>query len=202
MAVVLPFIILVFYPIQKIYLRTSRQMRLLDIEYKAPLFSQLISTLDGLATIRAFRWEDAFERKNTQRLDDAQRPSYLLYCLQRWLTLTVDMTVAVIAVILIVLTTTLREQIGPGNMGIALSSILNFSGTLGTTVTSWVALEISLGAVARVRNFVSDTDPEDQDGDTRKEEPSEWPTRGDVNIDNVTASYLWVSPNIWWQLGY
>ena len=188
MAIVLPFLILVFYPIQHLYLRTSRQMRLLDIEHKAPLFSQLIGTLDGLATIRAYQWQDDLEKKQIRKLDESQRPSYLLYCLQRWLTFTADMSIALIAVIVIVITTTLREQIGPGNMGIALSNILAFSGTLKTTVTSWVMLEIALGAVARVRNFIADTEPEDDFDDDYKG-LEDWPSKGAVEFENVTASY-------------
>ncbi|KAK2593028.1 hypothetical protein QQS21_009282 [Conoideocrella luteorostrata] len=204
MAVVLPFLILAFYPIQHVYLRTSRQMRLLDIEHKAPLFSQLISTLDGLATIRACGWQGALEEKNTAKLDQSQRPSYLLYCLQRWLTFTIDMAIAAIALMVIVITTTLREQIGPGNMGVALSSVLGFSGTLKTTVTSWVMLEISLGAVARVRNFIADTEPEDgdvhddsddadadaDDDDDRNTAMDDWPSQGAIEMKNVTASYF------------
>lgn len=192
MAAVLPFLIVVFYPIQHVYLRTSRQMRLLDIEYKAPLFSQLIGTLDGLATIRAFQWQDELAKKNIRRLDESQRPSYLLYCLQRWLTFTIDMTIAVIAVVVIVLTTTLREQIGPGNMGIALSNILAFSGTLQTTVTSWVMMEIALGAVARVHNFIADTKPEDDFEEYDDIKSQTWPSKGAIELQGVTASYLLV----------
>ena len=64
LAIFLPFLVLVFYAIGHFYLRTSRQMRLLDIEHKAPLYTQLIKTVDGLATIRAFQWQNNFEQKN------------------------------------------------------------------------------------------------------------------------------------------
>lgn len=97
------------------------------------------------------------------------------------------MTIALIALIVIVLTTTLREQIGPGNMGIALSNILAFSGTLKTTITSWVMLEIALGAVARVRNFIADTEPEDEFDEY--EDREDWPSKGAIEFDGVTASY-------------
>ncbi|WYZ37828.1 hypothetical protein EsH8_II_001334 [Colletotrichum jinshuiense] len=189
MAAILPLLIPVFYAIQHFYLRTSRQMRLLDIEHKAPLYTQLIETLDGLATIRAFKWEDAFEKSNMSRLDDSQRPSYLLACLQRWLTFSVDMVIAAIALILIVLVTTLREQIGPGFIGIALTNVLAFSGTVKAIITSWVMLEVSLGAVARVRNF-SMTTKSESDSETHLAEPaSDWPSQGAIEFSNVTASY-------------
>ncbi|KAJ0342874.1 hypothetical protein COL922a_000698 [Colletotrichum nupharicola] len=189
MAVILPFLVPAFYALQHFYLRTSRQMRLLDIEHKAPLYTQLIETLEGPATIRAFKWEDAFEAANMHRLDDSQRPSYLLSCLQRWLTFAVDMTITVIALILIVLVTTLREQIGPAFIGIALNNVLSFSGVIKALITSWVMLEVSLGAVARVRNFAASTKPEGASDELREPE-GEWPSRGAVELRDVTASYL------------
>ncbi|KAI8290401.1 ABC transporter [Colletotrichum sp. SAR11_57] len=189
MAVILPFLVPVFYALQHFYLRTSRQMRLLDIEHKAPLYTQLIETLEGLATIRAFKWEDAFQAANMHRLDDSQRPSYLLSCLQRWLTFAVDMTITVIALILIVLVTTLREQIGPAFIGIALNNVLSFSGVIKALITSWVMLEVSLGAVARVRNFAANTNPEGASDELREPE-GVWPSRGTVELRDVTASYL------------
>ncbi|KAK2038982.1 ABC transporter [Colletotrichum somersetense] len=189
-AILLPFLILCFYAIQHFYLRTSRQIRLLDIEYKAPLYTQLIKTLDGLVTIRAFQRQDEFEKKNMELLNTSQRPSYLLFCIQRWLTFTVDMMIAMIALVLIVVTTTLREQIGPGYMGIALSNILGFSGTIKAALTSWVTLEIAISAVARIRDFSMTTE---QEADPTKEltEPSDgdWPSQGAIDLRGVTASY-------------
>ncbi|KAG7047518.1 ABC transporter [Colletotrichum scovillei] len=189
MAAILPFLIPTFYAIQHFYLRTSRQMRLLDIEHKAPLYSQLIETLEGLATIRAFRWEDKFENVNLRRLDDSQRPKYLLACLQSWLTFSVDMVIAIIAVVLIILVTTLREQIGPGFIGVALTNVLAFSGCVKAIITSWVMLEVSLGAVARVRNFSLTTASEDDSRSNLAEPEGEWPSQGAVELRKVTASY-------------
>ncbi|KAF6795321.1 ABC multidrug transporter [Colletotrichum sojae] len=189
-AILLPFLALCFFAIQHFYLRTSRQIRLLDIEHKAPLYSQLVKTLSGLATIRAFRWEGDFEQRNLSLLDASQRPGYLLFCIQRWLTLSVDMLIAVIALVLIVVTTTLREQIGPGYMGIALSNILSFSSTIKAALTSWVTLEIAISAVARIRDFSMTTEREDETGvEMAEPEDDNWPGEGAVELRGVTASY-------------
>ncbi|KZL81674.1 abc transporter [Colletotrichum incanum] len=189
-AILLPFLMLCFYAIQHFYLRTSRQIRLLDIEYKAPLYSQLIKTIDGLVTIRAFGWQDEFEEKNMDLLNTSQRPSYLLYCIQRWLTFSVDMMIALIALVLIVVTTTLREQIGPGYMGIALSNILSFSGTIKAALTSWVTLEIAISAVARIRDFSITTEREaDPEEELTKPSDQDWPGQGAIDLRGVTASY-------------
>ncbi|MCJ1314026.1 hypothetical protein MMC25_007706 [Agyrium rufum] len=191
-AIAFPFIILVFYIIQRFYLRTSRQLRFLDIEYKAPLYTQLTETLSGLTTIRAFEWEADAERKNWKLLDESQRPAYLLYCLQRWLILVVDMVIAVMAIVLVVIIVTLREQLGPGFIGVALSQIMAFNQTIKGGLITWTTMEISIGAVARVKNFVGSVKPEDEsDEDEGKASlPSVWPSKGALEIRDLTASYI------------
>jgi ATP-binding cassette subfamily C (CFTR/MRP) protein 1 len=60
-AIVLPFVAIVVYILQKFYLRTSRQIRLMDLEAKAPLYTNFLETLSGLVTIRAFGWTKDME---------------------------------------------------------------------------------------------------------------------------------------------
>ncbi|RFU80509.1 abc transporter [Trichoderma arundinaceum] len=183
----------------------ARQLRLLDIELKAPLYSQLMETVAGLVTIRAFHWESRSTAKNMKILDESQQPSYLLYCVQRWLVFAVNIVIMLLAVILIVLTTTLREKIGPGFAGIALSNILAFSATMQATINSWVQLEISLGAVARIRSFSMQTKSEDDEArdslaaEGRNEQLVEpnlnalgstfWPNKGHIEVEALCASY-------------
>lgn len=188
-AIVLPVIFGMMWIIQKFYLRTSRQMRLLDIEHKAPLYTQVQETLSGLTTIRAFQWERERMKKHYELLDESQRPFYLLYCLQRWLTFSADMVIAVMAIVLITLVVTLREQIGPGFVGIALVNIMAFGLTTKGLILSWVNIEISIGAVARIKNFVASTKSEGYNEGILCDPPENWPTRGHISIQNVDASY-------------
>jgi len=97
--------------IQKYYLRTSRQIRLLDLQAKAPLYSHFIESLSGLVTIRAFGWSDDFVEQNLVLLDNSQKPYYLLFCIQMWLSLVLDLVVAVLAVILIALVVKFRTPL-------------------------------------------------------------------------------------------
>lgn len=200
LAILLPFLLLAFYITGHFYLRTARQLRLLDIEYKAPLYSQLMETVAGLVTIRAFRWEDRSTAKNMRILDESQQPNYLLYCAQRWLTFAVNMMIMLLAVALITVATTLRETIGPGYVGVAMSNILAFSFTAQAVITSWVQLEVSLGAVARIRSFAMHTESEDDlaakrlpDG-KQLQKPTEsegkmWPSKGRIEVAGFSASY-------------
>lgn len=159
-----------------------------SIETKAPLYSHFIESLSGLATLRAFGWADAALDKNTQLLDTSQKPFYLLLCVQRWLTLVLDMIVAVVAVLLMSLAVILRSRVNPGFLGVAMVNIMNLNNTLTNLIEFWTLLETSLGAVSRIKEFTENTDSENLPGEDRTP-PPEWPLRGDLEINGISAAY-------------
>ncbi|GAM37304.1 hypothetical protein TCE0_023r07121 [Talaromyces pinophilus] len=158
------------------------------IETKAPLYSHFIESLSGLATLRAFGWSDATLDKNTRLLDTSQKPFYLLLCIQRWLTLVLDMIVAVIAVLLMSLAVILRSRVNPGFLGVAMVNIMNLNTTLTNLIEFWTLLETSLGAVSRIKGFTENTKSENLAGEDRTP-PPEWPLRGDLEINGISAAY-------------
>ncbi|UKZ46329.1 hypothetical protein TrVGV298_000530 [Trichoderma virens] len=121
----LPFVITILLMIQRFYVRTSKQLRILEIEHKAPLYSHFLESINGLATIRAFGWTHPYSDKNLSLLDNAQKPSYLLNCIQRWLTLVLDLVVAVLTVLLVVFAVVLRGKLNPSLLGVALVNMMN-----------------------------------------------------------------------------
>lgn len=188
LAAALPFCLAIVYVVQKIYLRTSRQLRFLDIEAKAPLLSNFLETLDGIATIRAFGWVNKYESRNGTTLDVSQRPYYLLYCIQRWLNLVLDMIVAVIAVILVTISVKTKGTTSAGLIGVALFNVVGFSTNLKALISSWTILETSIGAVSRVRSFASKTESENRPLETQMV-PEDWPKAGSIEIQDVSVSY-------------
>lgn len=160
----------------------------MDIEAKAPLYSHFIESLHGLATIRAFGWSRNAIRTNTQLLDRSQRPYYLLFCIQRWLTLVLDLSVACIAIILMGLTVALKGKISPGLLGIALVNVMEFGQVLSMLISAWTLLETSLGGIARIKSFATRTPCEDLEAEA-EQLPPEWPSRGVVSFNNICASY-------------
>ncbi|CAG7924068.1 unnamed protein product [Penicillium olsonii] len=187
-AAAIPFCVLAVYYVATFYVQTSRQMRLLDIEKKAPLFSQFLETLGGLSSIRAYGWEGDYQRRNQIALEASQRPFYMLYCIQRWITLVLDLLVAAIAVIVISVALSLRGNASMNLLGIALFNIVNFSATLQSLVKNWIELETSIGAVSRIRSYEQQTLTEDLDSETQIVAEN-WPQKGCVEIHNLSASY-------------
>ncbi|OKL58187.1 hypothetical protein UA08_06868 [Talaromyces atroroseus] len=180
--------LVVLYLTQKVYLRTSRQIRFLDLEAKSPLYTHFAETLTGLTTIRGFGWQANFLSDCLRRLDISQRPYYLLFCIQRWLNVVLDLLVAILAVILTALATSLRESTDSGKLGVSLTAIMAFNQSLQDLVSSWTAMETSLGAVSRTRSFELNTPSEHQSGEDL-DPPSDWPSCGKVEVQSVSASY-------------
>ena len=184
----IPLFLLEFYLIQRYYLRTSRQLRVLDIETKAPLISQFIDTVRGLTTIRSYNLNQEFESSLVLKLDLSQKPFYLLYCIQVWLGLVLDLSVAAIATILVGLTVGVRGSPTAGFLGVALTSIVNFAVNLNDLVTSWTNLETARQALSRIQSFVLSTPKEDQEHDLYSP-PNDWPKNGQIEFKHVQASY-------------
>jgi ATP-binding cassette subfamily C (CFTR/MRP) protein 1 len=185
-AISIPGTVLVLYFMQKFYLRTSRQMRLLDLEYKSPLYQQFTETLEGLETIRGFGWQDHFNQAQLERLDVSQRPFYLLYMIQRWLNLGLDMLVCSLAILLVGLALCVPSSSSGEAIGVALSSVLSFNTSLKMLIMSWTGAETSLGSVARTQTFEKFTPSEDDDADF--DPGNEWP-KGRVTVENMSLKY-------------
>ncbi|KAK7985489.1 p-loop containing nucleoside triphosphate hydrolase protein [Apiospora saccharicola] len=78
-AIASPFILAILYFVQNFYLKTSTQLRFLDLEARSPLQIHLLDTIQGLATIRTFGWARHSIEVNHDLVDASQRPVYILY---------------------------------------------------------------------------------------------------------------------------
>ncbi|KAM5348158.1 hypothetical protein ACJ41O_007982 [Fusarium nematophilum] len=177
-----------YFYLQRGYLRTSRQLRLLDLEEKAPLYTQFLETLSGLATLRAFGWCPAAIQANHALVDRSQRPFYLLIIVQRWLVLVLDLITAALALLLVGLAVRLRDEVDVGLTGVSLVQLISLSETVNMLIQFWTSIETSIGAVARIKQFAEETAEENLPGETQ-EPPAQWPDRGGIQIKDLTASY-------------
>ncbi|CAI6089328.1 unnamed protein product [Clonostachys chloroleuca] len=142
-----PFLGALLYLLQRMYLKTSRQLRFLDLETKSPIFTHLLETLSGLSTIRAFGWNNAPATNHTL-VDNSQRPAYLLALIQGWLAVNLALIFAVLAVLVVALVTAFRADVGLA--GASLVLLMSFGTLLSNTVNNWAQLELGMGAMEDV----------------------------------------------------
>ncbi|KAK4216035.1 P-loop containing nucleoside triphosphate hydrolase protein [Rhypophila decipiens] len=204
MSLTLPICVVVVYIVQKIYLRTSRQMRIIELESRSAVFSSLLETADGAETIRSFKWHVPITRENITALDLSQKPFYLLFCLQRWLGVVLNLLGAGVTVAVITLAVMLKGTTTGAQIGVALNVLLVTKTTLLRLVDVYTDLEISLGAVSRLRSVEEGT-PREED-ENEHEQYMGWddgivgfeeqdgdriscPGKGGLEFRSVSASY-------------
>ncbi|KAJ5937598.1 ABC transporter integral membrane type 1 [Penicillium verhagenii] len=182
--IALPFMLLVIWFLQHGYLRTSRQVRLLDIEAKALLFSQFQETVSGLLVIQSMQWQPQFHKQCLAKLDVTQKPFYMMFCIRQGLKLALDLLVMLFAVVLVAIITALKHHFSAGGIGVALTLVISISQNLNQAIESWTQMEISLGAVARVQEFSTHT-PTEASGSLE----AGWLTRAEIRFENIGARY-------------
>jgi len=141
-----------------------------------------------MASIRAYGWGDSYMTKCLKHLDTAQKPYYLLSCIQQWLTLVLGLMVAAFTTLLTVLAVVLHGKVDAGFFGLALVNMEGFCHSLASLVSFWTKLETSLGAVSRVKTFSEDTPSECAEAEVVVPRTG-WPSRGELVFENWSASY-------------
>ncbi|KAG6006407.1 hypothetical protein E4U21_007073 [Claviceps maximensis] len=182
-AAIIPFFLAALYILQSFYLRTSRQIRHLDLEAKAPLYTQFTETASGIQHIRAFAWQTDILRESLRHLNYSQKPYYYMFCIQRWLTLILDLYVTVSAVALVAIALKVPGITTQSAIGLALLNVMMFSEVLAMLMNSWIRLETSLGAIARLKTFLAETPFEaDAEETTSIMSLREWPQLGKIEL--------------------
>ncbi|KAK4124494.1 hypothetical protein N657DRAFT_655720 [Parathielavia appendiculata] len=174
MAAVVPVLAAVLFVVQRFYLRSSRQLRLLDIEAMAPLYQLFIETVRGVPTIRSFHLASCVPQQAHGHRDDAQKPFYMLLCIQQRRS----------GLCLLHMATSLTGSISAGALGVGLVLVLQFSEMLAQVLQFWTRLDTSIGAVARIRKFVREMPAEPADTAVS---PEGWPMRGELCFDKVLS---------------
>lgn len=187
LATMAPIIVAVLYLLQSFYLQTSRQVRLLEIEAKAPLYTHFNESVAGAPTIRAFGWPSQYQDKNYKFIDGAQRPAYIQHCIQSWLGFALDMLMTIITTILVAVVITWKEKFSAGNVGVSLVMVMTFSSVLMRLIKVWTMMESSIGAVARVKRFVDDTESEESDCSVALAQ--DWPSCGNIEFKSLVAAH-------------
>ncbi|OAA66694.1 canalicular multispecific organic anion transporter 1 [Niveomyces insectorum RCEF 264] len=196
-----PVLLGLLYVVQHFYLRTSKQLRLHELETKAALLTKIAEagTGDGLSTIRAHGWSNTAAARFAEKLDRSQEPLYLLYAVQRWLQLVLNLVVAGLVVVVLGASIALKRanKVSPGAVGVAFLNAVTLGETITQFVVAWTGLETSLGAIARITLFQRQTPAEDDGSDTNRSATSGGAgadtvsafSRGAVRFENVWATY-------------
>lgn len=163
----------------------------MDLEAKTPLFVHFTETEAGLEHIRSYGWEEKRFARGLEIIDASQKPYYYMLAIQGWLILSLDITIAVVSSAVVAVALGNTESTSMAAFGLALLAINVLSRDLGDVIGAWTLLETALGAVGRIRSFSQETPSEKDmaDATNMARLPTDWPQRGEIMLENVTARY-------------
>jgi hypothetical protein len=192
----LPVCMGIIYVIQRRCLRTSRQVRLLELESRSAVFSHILETVSHCRTLTLHsgfkpltfllcsRLKDSHGFARSGGRDNSRQSLTSLSIYPRAPTtyfFAANGGSTAVA-------THLHSSISGSDIGVALSIIPLTSTTLLRLIESWATLEISLGAISRLKHVNKETLREDQPWETL-DCGHNWPSQGSIVIDKVTATH-------------
>jgi ABC-type multidrug transport system fused ATPase/permease subunit len=149
------------------YLAASREVKRIEATSKAPLLSIFGETVSGVATIRAFGAQGRFTMENYKRIDDFNRPYYLLWAMNRWLSWKIDST-AFLFTLCAGLLIAFSSTINAGLAGLTLTYALNMNSCMLWIVRGYGMLEIAMNSVERVHEYFNLEQEADQVVETNR----------------------------------
>uniref|UniRef100_A0A8C9FD67 ATP binding cassette subfamily C member 8 n=1 Tax=Pavo cristatus TaxID=9049 RepID=A0A8C9FD67_PAVCR len=179
------------YFIQKYFRVASRDLQQLDDSTQLPLLSHFSETVEGLTTIRAFRYEAKFRQKLLEYTDSNNIASLFLTAANRWLEVRMEYIGACVVLIAAVtsITSCLYSKLSSGLVGLGLTYALMVSNYLNWMVRNLADMEIQLGAVKRIHGLLK-TEAENYEGLLSSSQiPQNWPDRGEIQIQNLSVRY-------------
>ncbi|CAL8268154.1 unnamed protein product [Lota lota] len=193
-AVAIPWILIPVVPLfvtflflRRYFLRTSRDIKRLESTTRSPVFSHLSSSLQGLATIRAFRAQQRFQEMFDACQDLHTEAWFLFLTTSRWFAVRLDGICSCFVAITAFGCLYLRDGMESGAVGLVLSYALTLIGMFQWGVRQSAEVENMMTSVERVVEY---TELESEGPwETNTHPPRDWPANGSITFDRVNLSY-------------
>ncbi|PFX33479.1 Multidrug resistance-associated protein 4 [Stylophora pistillata] len=194
-----PWLLIVFIPvavlvcfITKYYLKTSRELKRLEVASRSPVLSHLAETMNGLDTIRTRRRQRAFEDKFYRHQDLHNQRSVMFKQGARWLAVRLSL-LSCLLVIVVAIASILMSQ-DAAFAGLSLAYIIQAVVLTQITVRELADVETFMASVEQVMAYTK-LDPEPG---YKQEQlpPAQWPNEGNITLQDFSLTYYPGGPQV------
>ncbi|KAI9342571.1 P-loop containing nucleoside triphosphate hydrolase protein [Obelidium mucronatum] len=189
MLIVIAAIIPVYGYILKMYRACLRELKRIEALSRSPLYAQISESFAGISTIRAFGASERFILTQEKLQDTANRPTYIINCLDIWVSVRAESFVAILIGFLALLGVILN--IDTALLGLALSYCLSMMVLLNFGLRNIAELEARMNSVERLSHYITDLKPEGTPREHTITQPvsKSWPTQGTMSFKNLSIKY-------------
>ncbi|XP_017911812.1 PREDICTED: multidrug resistance-associated protein 4-like isoform X2 [Capra hircus] len=174
---------IIFFFLRRYFLETSRDVKRLECTTWSPVFSHLVSSLQGLWTIRAYKAEQKFQEVFDAHQDLHSEAWFLLLTTSRWLAVYLDVICAIFVTVVAFGALILVESLDLRQVGLVLSLTLTLTGMFQWCVRQSAEVENMMISIERVIEY---TDLEKEASwELGYRPPPSWPNEGLISFINV-----------------
>ncbi|KAG7195029.1 uncharacterized protein KQ657_004142 [Scheffersomyces spartinae] len=184
-----PFLAFAFVFISNFYQGSGREIKRLEAIQRSKVYNNFNETLTGMATIKAFKAESMFLKKNDEFLNRMNEAYLLTIANQRWLCVHLDFVAAAFAAIISLLCVTGLFNISPSSTGLLINYVIQIVGFLSLTVRAMTQAENEMNSVERLYNYAFNIEQEPPYKIPDHEPAKDWPYSGYIQFENVTLRY-------------
>ena len=186
--IVIPTLI-IFFGIQRIYIRSSRQLKRLETVSRSPIYSHFTETLNGVSVIRSFNKEETFIAEAEQKVDDNQVCFYYSFIASRWLAILIENIGNVITFMVAIFVLNSGGSVSPSEVGLLLVYALTITNVLNYLVVSTSDIETNIVAVERIMEYGSLLQEADWESKESQRPPETWPDKGQIKFEKFDMRY-------------
>lgn len=186
--VAVPVVIVLLY-IQRYYIASARELVRINGTTKAPVMNFAEESMLGVITIRAFETTKRFIQRNLQLIDTDATLFFYTNAALEWVLLRVEALQILVIITSSVLLVLLPERaVAPGFLGLCLSYALTLSSAQVFLTRFYSNLENCIISVERIKQFMHlPAEPPAVISDRRP--PPSWPSRGKIDLENLSVKY-------------
>jgi ABC-type multidrug transport system fused ATPase/permease subunit len=182
----------VYYKLIGLYMNSSREIKRLEANSRAPLITHIQETINGTYVVRAFDKTKKFSDKFFEK-----QKTYIVALVNqnitnRWINLVTDLfSILTIAAAGYFGVSSVALNIGNDStnlIGLALVWGLQISTILSFTLRVMADTESNMNAVVRLYDYV-DNNPSEASFEERNPANDKWPDQGEFKINNISYKY-------------
>ncbi|VDM43710.1 unnamed protein product [Toxocara canis] len=189
--IALIYFVLLWITFQRFYVSTSRQLKRLESTTRSPIYSHFQESVQGAASIRAYRCVDRFVNESQKRVDDNLVTYYPSIVANRWLAVRLELIGNLIVLCSAVFAVFYRDSgaVTAGLVGLSVSYALNITQTLNWAVRMTSELETNIVAVERIKEYTESPTEGSPNESLLRKPTGDWPTEGEIQIENLDLRY-------------
>jgi ATP-binding cassette subfamily C (CFTR/MRP) protein 4 len=187
----IPFFVLAVLVIwyRMLYLRTARRITILESTLKSPVIQHLSSSMNGLATIRAFNAQARFRYRFDVLQNDHMSAYFTFFCAARWFVGTVESLQVIFIAGVAFTMAIMAEQFSGSSVGLIIYSAILFCSQFQWMVKNWTEVETQMISVDRLNFYSSVPSEAALYSSPEQAPPTNWPQHGRLQFDQVTLRY-------------